>query len=104
MLERATHETLAKDLYTLTGQVHAYGGQMDELRDLLNSGFHEIKTDIKKLDTKLDDRVDQLDARIRTTENIHAGQQGAHGVIGWFAGSIVVLASGALSWILSHIR
>lgn len=102
MTERITHEGLAKDLYILTGQVHMYGTQMDELRDLLTNGFKDVKAELAKLDDKLDDRVEKLETRVRSTENIHANQKGANSVLLWVAMSISSGVSVVVSWLLSH--
>ena len=102
MPERVTHEGLAKDLYILTGQVQSYGAQMDELRDLLTHGFRDLKSELAKLDNKLDDKVEKLEERVRATETAHATQKGAHGVIGWLALTAVGAASTVMSWLLSH--
>lgn len=102
MTERITHEGLAKDLYILTGQVQSYGAQMEELRDLLTSGFRDIKHELTKMDDKLGAKVADLEKRVRETETAHASQRGAHSVIGWVAISATGVISTVITWLLSH--
>lgn len=100
--ERVTNEILAKDLYILTGQVHSYGAQMDELRDLLTNGFRDLKAELTKLDNKLDDKVEKLEHRVRGTETHQANHKGANSVLMWVAVTATGMVSTVVTWFMSH--
>lgn len=73
-------DTLTKDLYTLSGQFIVFEGQMTELHKIISEGF-----------TKIESKLDELDKRVRLTENAHATRTGQHSTIGWLGDGVKVI-------------
>jgi hypothetical protein len=96
MTERATHETLAKDLYTLAGQFSVFESQMEEMRGILTDGF-------TRLEAKLDSRMEKLEERVRNNETAHAERDGKHSAIGWFADSIKIIVAAIVGALSGHL-